>query len=78
MVLSVGFFAYSWNADAHSVVPILAGGYFAEALNRVVRLPVWINQTLFFVVNGIVWGAVVFLVWSGIARLRVKSNRRAA
>jgi hypothetical protein len=78
MILSVGFFAYSWTVNEHFVVPILAGGYFAEAVNRVVRLPVWVNQTLFFVVNGLVWGAVVFLGWSLLTRLWPRGKRRAA
>jgi hypothetical protein len=70
MVLSVAFFAYSWSSNHGFVAPILPGGYLADALNRVVRLPVWVNQALFFVFNGIVWGTVVFLVWSALRKMR--------
>jgi hypothetical protein len=70
MVLSVVFFAYSWSSNHDFVMPILPGGYLAEALNRVVRFPIWVNQAFFIIFNGIVWGAVVFLAWSGVTRLR--------
>jgi hypothetical protein len=70
MILSVAFFAYSWEWNHAFVGPILPGAYLAEALNRIVRLPVWLNQVLFFIFNGIFWGTVILGIWSGIRRLR--------
>jgi hypothetical protein len=76
MILSMGFFAYAWSGAHSFVAPILAGGYFVEVLNRVIRFPVWLNQALFFVVNGVVLGAVVFIVWSGAAKVLIRGTGR--
>ena len=70
MILSVAFFSYSWSSNHDFVAPILPGGYLTEGLNRIVRLPVWLNQALFFVFNGILWGALILLAWSAISGLR--------
>ena len=77
MILSVAFFAYSWTEDPHFVFPILSGAYLVEALNRIIHLPVWVNQTLFFVVNGMVWGAVVLGIWSALAKVLTRPNQPA-
>jgi hypothetical protein len=72
MILSVAFFSYAWSSNHQLVAPILVGGYLTEGLNRIVRSPVWVNQLLFFVLNGLVWGLFVFLTWSVVARLRTR------
>ena len=78
MFLSVGFFSYAWTESEHFVLPILPGGFVAEKIGHLLHSPVWINQTLFFVVNGVIWGALVFGTWSGIAWLCHRGAGRAA
>jgi hypothetical protein len=77
MVLSLGFFSYAWALNHNAFFPILPGAYVVKWIHAMVRLPVWINQLLFFILNGVFWAGIVFLVWSAVGYLPGRRSRAA-
>ncbi len=70
--LALGVLMYAWSVNQHAAVLLVPAAWVIEAVNRLTRLPVWLNQLLLLLITGFILGSIMLYLW---ARLLPRRSR---
>ena len=73
--LCYGLLVLAWTVNQNAAIGLVPGARLIVAVNHfVVSMPQWLNLPLLVVLNGLLWGGIVFAVWTGVLARRAKQG----
>jgi hypothetical protein len=73
-LLALAALTVAWFVNENAAWALVPGARLIEAFNQSLRLPVWLNQLLLVLLNGILWGGVFLVIWLGVVRRRPREG----
>ena len=70
-----GLLVFAWTVNQNAALGLVPGSRLIVAMNHyVVKMPQWLNVLLLIVLNGLLWGGIVFAAWTRLSAMGAKQS----